>query len=496
MSRTAATIILFGGVAFLSSAAAAAQPGASPARAVHAPPPVAAGPAQIDFAAMVDRYGPAVVNISTAPLPESGDQADQPDQRAAAPGLDNLDPDDPVFALLRTTAAQPTSQPSVSDPPRVFWGAGSGFIISADGVVATTAHVVNRAEQVTVTLIDKRRFKADVLAVDPQSDIALLQIEHASKLPVMRLGDSSRARVGERVLAIGAPDGAQNTVTSGLVSVTPHALPDGGTFSFLETDLAADPDNSGGPVLERNGTVIGVDIQVYADNGRYRNVTLAIPIEAVLKLRAQLQEQGKLASGSLGVRMQDVDPGLAAAFGLPHAMGALVTDVAPPARGSVASGLKPGDIVTRINGKAIEHRADLTEYVSALQPGTKVALTIVRNKKPMSLTTNVVATRTDAAPASPAATQAGALDRLGLTVHALSDEERRMIGVPAGVMVDAATGASANAGIQAGDVVLSVNSESVGTPEALERSIAHGGKEVALLIQRDDARTFVSLTTR
>lgn len=502
MGRTAATIILLGGVTFLPPAvsaaragALAAQAGAPPTRTAHTPPPTMLNSAPIDFAAMVDRYGPAVVNISTATPPDSGDQAEA-SGAAPAPGLDNLDPDDPVFALVRATGAQSPSQPNVPEPPRVFWGAGSGFIISADGVVVTTAHVVNRAEQVTVTLMDKRRFKADVLAADPQTDIALLQIQHASKLPVMRLGDSSRARVGERVLAIGAPDGPQNSVSSGLVSVTPHVLPDGSTFSFLQTDIAAEPDNSGGPVLDRYGTVIGVDIQVYADNGRYRNLTLAIPIEGALKLRAQLQAQGKLAGGSLGARMQDVDPGLAAAFGLPHAMGALVTDVTQTGRGSVSNGLKPGDVITRINGKAIEHQADLTDYVAALQPGTKVTLTIVRNKRPMSLTTNIVATRPDSAPAASAATPASALDRLGLTVHALTEDERHTANLSSGVMVDAATGAAASAGVQAGDIVLSVNSEVVSTPEALERSIARGGKEIALLIQRDDARTFVSLPIR
>lgn len=501
MGRTAATMILLGGVAFVplaASAAPAGAPGAPPARIAHKLPlatPAAPNPAQIDFAAMVDRYGPAVVNISTATPPDAGDQADQSGAPpASAPGLDSLDPDDPIFAIVRATAAQPPSPPAVPDAPRVFWGAGSGFIISADGIVVTTAHVVNRAEQVTVTLTDKRRFKADVLAADPQSDIALLQIEHAGKLPVMRLGDSSRARVGERVLAIGSPDGPQNSVSSGLVSVTPHALPDGSTFAFLETDMAAEPDNSGGPVLDRNGTVIGIDVQVYADNGRYRNLTLAIPIEAALKLRAQLQGQGKLASGSLGVRLQDVDPGLAAAFGLPHSMGALVTDVMPTAHGGAANGLKAGDVVTRINGKAIEHQADLTDYVAALQPGSKVTLTVVRNKKPMALTTTIVATRTDSA--TSAATPAGALERLGLTVHALTDDERRMANLSSGVMVDAATGDAANAGILAGDIVLSVNSEAVNTSDALDRAITHGGKEVALLIQRDDTRNFISLSIR
>jgi S1-C subfamily serine protease len=486
--------VLLGGGALVSLAAYAARTGTPPIKAAHVPsPPSPPSPvsAQLDFAAMVERYGPAVVNISTVAPP---DPADQTDQQVAAPGLDSLNPDDPVFALARTGTQSP-AQASVASTPRVVWGMGSGFIISTDGLIVTTSHVVNRAEQVTVTLTDKRQFQADVLAVDPQSDIALLQIEHGSKLPVMRLGDSSRARVGERVLAIGAPDGPQNAVASGLVSVTPHTLPDGSTFSFLETDIAPEPDNSGGPVLDRNGTVIGVAVQVYADNGRYRNLTLAIPIEAAVRLRAQLQGQGKLAAGSLGAHVQDIDPGLAAAFGLPREMGALVTDVPSGGHGGTASGLKPGDVITQINGKPIQRGADLNDYVSALQPGTKVALTIVRNKKTMPLTTTVIAGHADSKE-SVAASEAGALARLGLSVHALSDDERRTAELPAGVVVDAATGAAANAGIQAGDIVLSVNSEAVATPEALDKVLARAGKEVALLIQREDARTFVSLAVR
>lgn len=441
---------------------------------------------------MVERYGPAVVNIGTSM------QSDPTEPQAAPPGVDNLDPDDPAFASFRSTAGQPVDQSTVQDSPRVVWGTGSGFIISSDGMVVTTAHVVNRAEQVTVTLTDRRRFKANVLGVDPQTDVALLQIDGANKLPVIRLGDASRVRVGERVLAIGSPDGPQNAATAGLVSVTPHALPDGNAFTFLETDIAADPDNSGGPLLDRNGAAIGVNLQVYAGTSRYRSMTLAIPIDAVAKLRAQLQGQGKVAGGSLGVQVQDVDPGLAAAFGLPRATGALVTAVAAAGHGAAANALKPGDVITRINGKLLEHSADLTDYVSALDVGAKVALTVIRNKKPLALTA-VVASHSDAGPAgmgspvSGGAAQSNVVERIGLSVHALSDDERRASGLPYGVMVDAASGAAANAGIQGGDVILSVNSEPVNTRDALERLLEHGGKEVALLIQRDNARSFVSI---
>lgn len=498
--RVAATIALIGGAVFLSPAVSSAQPRAPSAKSQHAPPPAAAAAAapaavQMDFAAMVERYGPAVVNIVATTREDTADQATAP------PALDNLDPDDPVFALVRATSAQPAAPSTVPDAPRVVWGTGSGFIISADGIVVTTAHIVNRAEQVVVTLTDRRQFKADVLGVDPQTDVALLQIEGPGRLPTVRMGDASHVRVGERVLAIGSPDGPQNAATSGLISVTPHALADGNSFTFLETDIAPDPDTSGGPLLDRNGAVIGVNLQVYANTGRYRSLTLAIPIDAALRLRAQLQGQGKVSGGTLGIQTQDVDPGLAAAFGLPHATGALVTSAAPAGRGSSANPLKAGDVITRINGKTIEHESDFTDYVSALPPGSKVALAVVRNKKPMQLTA-IVAARTGqdgesaAKPRGALAVERNLIERLGLTVHALSEDERRASGATGGVVVDAATGAAEAAGIQAGDVILSVNSERVDTRNALEALLERSGKEVALLIQRDNTRSFVSMQIR
>lgn len=498
--RTAATIALIGAAVLLSPAPSSAQPRAPSAKSQHAPPSAAAPAAvpaavQMDFAAMVERYGPAVVNIVTTARDDTADQA------AAARGLDDLDPDDPVFALVRATSAQPAAPSTVPDAPRVVWGRGSGFIISADGIVVTTAHIVNRAEQVVVTLTDRRQFKADVLGVDPQTDVALLQIAGAGKLPAVRVGDASHVRVGERVLAIASPDGPQNAATSGLISVTPHALADGNAFTFLETDIAPDPDASGGPLLDRTGAVIGINLQVYANTGRYRSLTLAIPIDAALRLRAQLQGQGKVGGGSLGIQTQDVDPGLAAAFGLPHATGALVTAAAPTGHGSLANPLKAGDVITRINGKTIEHESDLTDYVSALPPGSKVSLTVVRNKKPMQLTAAVAARTAQDGESLTKTRGAGAvernlIERVGLTVHALSEDERRTTGAIGGVVVDAATGVAEAAGIQAGDVILSVNSERIDTRNALEALLERSGKEVALLIQRDNVRSFVSMEIR
>lgn len=466
---------------FPPSAVAAQAATAAPKSAQSAQNGGPSAPAPADFSVMVERYGPAVVNIS----PPNGAE-----QQAGTPGLDELEPDDSLLAFFRSAASQrqPLSAPSSS--PRVIWGTGAGFIVSADGLIVTTAHVVNRADQVTVTLTDRRRMKAKVLGVDPISDVALLQIEGAAKLPTVRLGDSSRVRAGQQVLTVGLPEGQSNTVTSGLISATPHGLPDGTHFPFFQTDLAVTPDHSGAPVLDRNGEVIGVNVQVYPGVDRYQALTFAIPASAVIKLRARLQGQGKVAGGSLGLEVQDLDPGLAAAFGLSRPIGAIVTSVTSTGRDAV--GIKAGDVITHVNGKLIEHSADFADVVSGLRPGSKATLKAVRNKKPITMTMTVVAQAADAA----AVPGENDLDRLGLTVRALSDPERRASEVGSGVVIETVSGDAAGAGFEPGDIVVSVNGSPVMSREELNALIGRGAKDAAFLIQRDNVRRFLSFKVR
>lgn len=456
----------------------AAPPASSPARTVHTSPDSGSRNGSIEsapnYAIFVDRYGPAVVNIRAA-----GD-ADRPAQ------LDAIAPDDPIGALLQSSASQQDQSPAA----RVMWGRGSGFIVSPDGLVVTTAHTVNRADEVTVTLTDRRQFKARVLGVDPRTDVALLQMQGASKLPVVRLGDAARVNTGETVLTIGALEGAQNTVTAGIVSVAPHALPDGTTFPFFQTEIAVNPDNSGGPLLNRDGAVIGVDVQLYVDAPRYQTMTFAIPIAAAIELRTHLLGQAKASGGSLGITTQDLDPGLATAFGLSRPQGVLVTLVAPTAHGTAANGLRAGDVITHVNGKSVDHAADLRDAVAGLTSGSKVTLKIVRNNKPMTLSATVAASTDAAAPSG------DDLDRIGLVVHPLSEAERRTSGVEAGLLVDAASDLAADAGIEPGDIVVSVNGKPVASREALAALVASSPKVAALLIVRDNTRTFVSLKSR
>ncbi|MBM2771097.1 trypsin-like peptidase domain-containing protein [Burkholderia anthina] len=524
LARAVLRTALTGGVfaCFLSSlpptfAATVAPPAVPPAT-----PPVAkdrpvAPPYSmpVDFPAIVDRYGPAVVTIMTA----------APDQQAAGPSFTILDPDDPIAAFFRRGAPPPSTQgpqaPAPDTSPRAVSGSGSGFIVSADGLILTSAHVVGDASDVTVRLADRREFKATVLAVDPQSDVAVLHAD-ATKLPFVRIGDSSRVRAGEPVMTIGAPDGSGNTVTAGIVSATSHALPDGGVFPFFETDIAVNPDNSGGPVFNRAGDVIGIAVQVYTGANRYASMTFAIPIALAAKVRAQVQAQmranaqaQRASSGNaLGVDVQDVGIGLAAAFGLPRPAGALVNgvDSGSPA---AAAGVRPGDVIVQFGDKPIGRSAELNDLAAALPPGGKAPLRLIRNRVPMVLTVTgaddaignaAAAGSAGAAGAAGAAGVAGVAaaaarpadggDRLGLTMHPLSDDERRSTGLAVGMMVDAVHGPAASAGIRPGDVVLELNDTLLETPDDVQTLEATGGSVIAVLIQRDNARRFVSVHAR
>lgn len=346
------------GFACLRPAEVAAGTLSPSAKAKRIAQPGPAGP--IDFPTLVERYGPAVVSVS---VPAQ-------DPQMSASGLEALDPDDPFFAYFKSAAMPPPA--SQDNVPRAMAGAGSGFIVSADGLILTTAYVVGQASEATVRLIDRREFKARVLAVDDQSDVAVLQID-ATKLPTVRLGDSSRVRVGEPVLTIGTPDGSANTVTTGIVSATSRTLPDGSRFPFFQTDVTGNLDNSGGPVFNRAGEVIGIDVQIYGSGDRNPDVTFAIPIGMAAKVRAQVLQaqppaqpaQRAAAQNGLGVDVQDVGPGLAAAFGLPRPAGALVNAVEPGSP-AAAVGLKPGDVIVQVGDRPLGRSSELAADVAAL----------------------------------------------------------------------------------------------------------------------------------
>ncbi|MCO8630062.1 trypsin-like peptidase domain-containing protein [Burkholderia multivorans] len=347
-------------------------------------PPTVSDVASDGFPAIVDRYGAAVVTIRTSAF----------DPQTGEPTFAILDPDDPLAAFFRRGApprAQGPQAPAPDTSPRAITGSGSGFIVSPDGAILTSAHVIGDATDATVRLANGREFRATVVAVDPQSDVAVLRIDGA-RLPYVPIAEATRVRAGEPVMTIGAPDGAGNTVTAGIVSATPRRLPDGSAFPFLQTDIAVNPDNSGGPVFDRAGNVVGIAMQVYTGADRYASLTFAIPIALSAKLRARLQPPAQAARGSganaLGLDLQDVGAGLAAALGLPRASGALVDGVEAGSPAAVA-GVRAGDVVVQFGDRPVAGAAELNDLAATLAPGEQAPMRLIRNRAPVVLTVAV-----------------------------------------------------------------------------------------------------------
>ena len=312
-----------------------------------------------DFTSIVERNGPAVVNISVTR--EASGQA------AAVP---QLQPGDPFYEFFRRFGG-PAPQEQV--PSR---GMGSGFIISPTGLILTNAHVVDTAKEVTVKLTDKREFRAKVLGVDRPTDVALLKIE-AANLPSVRIGSAEGLRVGEWVTAIGSPYGFESTVTSGIVSAKWRSLPDGAYVPFIQTDVAVNPGNSGGPLFNMNGEVIGINSQIYSRTGGYQGLSFAIPIDLAIKIKDQLQRYGKVSRGHLGVAIQELNQTLAESFGLKRADGALVASVSEGSPAAKA-GLQAGDVIVGFNGKPIANAAELPLAVADIRPGESARIRVWR----------------------------------------------------------------------------------------------------------------------
>ncbi|KWH16159.1 trypsin-like peptidase domain-containing protein [Burkholderia multivorans] len=347
-------------------------------------PPAASDVASDGFPAIVDRYGAAVVTIRTSAF----------DPQTGEPTFAILDPDDPLAAFFRRGApprAQGPQPPAPDTSPRAITGSGSGFIVSPDGAILTSAHVIGDATDATVRLANGREFRATVVAVDPQSDVAVLRIDGA-RLPYVPIAEATRVRAGEPVMTIGAPDGAGNTVTAGIVSAMPRRLPDGSAFPFLQTDIAVNPDNSGGPVFDRAGNVVGIAMQVYTGADRYASLTFAIPIALSAKLRDQLEPPSQAARGSganaLGLDVQDVGAGLAAALGLPRASGALVDGVEAGSPAAVA-GVRAGDVIVQFGDRPVAGAAELNDLAATLAPGEQAPMRLIRNRAPVVLTVAV-----------------------------------------------------------------------------------------------------------
>jgi serine protease Do len=364
---------------------------------------------------------------------------------------------------------------------------GSGFLVSPDGVVLTNAHVIDGAKVVTVKLSDHREFKAKVLGADTSSDIAVLKID-AHNLPTVRLGNSDQLAVGDYVLAIGEPFGLEETATAGIVSATARSLPGDGYVPFIQTDAAVNPGNSGGPLFDSNGRVVGINAQIYSNSGGYQGVSFAIPINVALHVEDQIVKTGKVAHARLGVEVQTLDQSLADSFKLSTPSGALVAKVEPESAAAQA-GVQAGDVILKLNGVPISDAGQLSARIGEAAPGDQVSIELWRGGKTVTVTAKVGSAAQEVMAGN---TQAPA--RLGLSLRPLTPEECRQAGVSSGLVVDDAEGAAADAGIQPGDVVLSVDGTSVSSVAQMRKIVSNHDKQIALLIQRGDNRIFVPVT--
>lgn len=432
--------------------------------------PVAATPLP-DMSAIVARNAAAVVNISISGTAKN----------PSLPEFPQVDPDDPFYEFFRHfRVPQQRGERQVR-------GQGSGFILREDGIVLTNAHVIDGADEVTVKLSDKREFRAKVLGADKTTDVAVLKID-ARNLPTLKVGSSVNARVGEWVLAIGSPFGFESSATAGIISAKSRSLPDDSYVPFIQTDVAVNPGNSGGPLFNMAGEVIGINSQIYSRTGGYQGLSFAIPIEVAVKVEDQIVKTGKVQRGRLGITIQNLDQSLAESFGMKKPGGALVSSVENDSPAAKA-GLEPGDVILSVNGKEIASSNELPPVIADITPGQSAKLQVWRKGGQRDLEVKVGNQKEEQVAAKES--KEAAPNRLGLAVRPLSADERKQLDGRGGLLIENATGTAARAGIRRGDVLLSVNGEPVSSVEQLRSLISKASKRVALLIQRDDARLFV-----
>ncbi|WP_213955259.1 DegQ family serine endoprotease [Variovorax sp. dw_954] len=464
--------------------------------AIAATPPVATATtttgipvALPDFSQITAQNGPAVVNISVVGTRTADETASSDDGNPFADG-------DPFGEFFKRFGVPGMQQPgrrgqrgAPSQPEgQTVRGQGSGFIVSADGIILTNAHVVKGAKEVTVKLTDRRELKAKVLGADPKTDIAVLKVE-ARNLPVVKLGSVEDLKVGEWVLAIGSPFGFENTVTAGVVSAKGRSLPDDSAVPFIQTDAAVNPGNSGGPLFNARGEVVGINSQIYSRTGGYQGVSFAIPIDLASKIEKQIAATGKVEHARLGVSVQEVNQTLADSFNLDKPEGALIANVEKGGPADQA-GLQTGDVIRKVDGKPIVSSGDLPAVISMAMPGSKVQLDIWRKGSAETITARL-GNANDKAEKVASTKDAADQGKLGLALRPLQPDERREAGVDNGLVVEAARGPAAMAGVQAGDVLLAVNGTPVRSVDQVKDVMSKSPKSVALLVQRGDDKIFV-----
>ena len=454
--------------------------GAAPARAQALP----------DFAELFEKVGPAVVYIRTTERVRAG--------RGGAPELD-----EDLLEFFRRFGVpipgQPQNprrgtpqQPQQPEPEPQMRGVGSGFILTNDGYVMTNAHVVDGADEVLVTLTDRREFKAKIVGADKRTDVALVKID-AAGLPAVRIGDINRLKVGEWVIAIGSPFGLANTVTAGIVSAKGRDT--GDYLPFIQTDVAINPGNSGGPLINMRGEVVGINSQIYSRSGGFMGISFAIPIDEASRVSEQLRVSGRVIRGRIGVQIAEVTKEVAETIGLGKPQGALVRSVEASGPAEKA-GVEAGDIITRFEGRNIEKAGDLPRIVGATKPGSRATLQVFRRGNQRDLNVTVAELEEEQAHRTGERGESkppAAVGGLGLAVSDLSDAQRRELKVKGGVRVETAEGAAARAGLREGDVILSLDNTEIASAKQFEALVAKTDKNkpVSVLVRRGEWVNYV-----
>ena len=431
-----------------------------------------------DFVQLIEQNSAAVVSINTSGVTRRHSMEDLP-----------IPEDSPFYDYFRRFFEEQDPMPRRRSPSSV----GSGFIISADGYILTNAHVVEGSEAIIVGLNDRSELAATLVGTDERSDVALLKVE-ADNLPTVKIGDSSTLKVGQWVLAIGSPFGFNYTATQGIISGLSRRLPGGNYVPFIQTDAAVNPGNSGGPLFNLNGEVIGVNSQIYSRTGGYQGVSFAIPIEVAMDVVSQLRTSGRVVRGWLGVLIQEVTSELAESFGLDRPRGALVSQVIGGSPADKA-GLQAGDIIISFNSAHIGTSSDLPPLVARIRPGKQASVTVIRGDQEKTLSVTIEELpenpqqHAQVRPAQPKA------NRLNITVEVL-DEEQRQSGLSGVLVKEVKEGPAAEAGLQEGDIIQKINNKPITTPADFESAVSElpGGKPIPVLVKRGDGSIFLALT--
>lgn len=425
-----------------------------------------------DFVQLVEKYGKGVVNISTVR------------EARVVEGADPFGFDERHAEIFRRFGFPfPFGVGPRQEPERR--GTGSGFIISADGLILTNHHVVDGADEIKVRLTDNREFTGKVLGSDAKTDIAVVKIE-AKDLPYLTMGNSDELKVGEWVAAIGSPFGLDNTVTAGIVSAKSRKLPSDQYVPFIQTDVAVNPGNSGGPLFNMKGEVVGINSQIFSTSGGFMGLSFAIPSNLAMQIKDQLVKNGKVTRGRIGVVIQSVTQDLAESFGMKAPKGAIVSQVEKDGPAAKA-GLQEGDIITAVNGKAIDDSVDMPVIIGSMAPGSIAKLSIIRNNKDMTLDVKVEEAPNESASSN--ASKTAAANKLGVTVRPLNDEEKAKAETE-GLLVTESTGAARKAGIREGDIIVNVNGVKIKKTDDLAR-VLEKNKNLRVLVQRRDGRIFI-----